>query len=102
MSSFNLSATFNVFRLIFNPSLCLPHATVATFNQIPIPISKAFSPDQKGTQPDIRAVVLDKDNCFAIPHESVVYDGYKVRRHGLQHKRLTHLIASIFPTHESL
>lgn len=78
MSSFNLSGTFNVFKLLFNPSLCLPHATVSSFNQIPLPISKAFSHNKQNPNPDIRAVVLDKDNCFAVPHENVVYSDYKV------------------------
>ncbi|KAL9602473.1 MAG: hypothetical protein Q9179_002537 [Wetmoreana sp. 5 TL-2023] len=68
----NVSATLNFFKLIRNPPLCLPHATVSTFNDLPIPLSSAF-----GTlKPDIRAVVLDKDNCFAVPKENVVYRPY--------------------------
>jgi hypothetical protein len=73
----NISGTLNVFRLLFSPSLCLPHATVSTFNQLPIPISRVFVKYGE-KEPDIRAVVLDKDNCFAKPHENVVFDDYKV------------------------
>lgn len=73
----NVSATLNFFKLIQNPSLCLPQATIPTFNQLPIPISKAFVP-LKGEKLDIRAIVLDKDNCFAKPKENVVYKPYEV------------------------
>ncbi|MCJ1263077.1 hypothetical protein MMC22_002947 [Lobaria immixta] len=69
----NVSATLNAFRLIHNPSLCLPHATISTFNHLPIPISLAFASSLDGQRPDIRAVVLDKDDCFARPRENVVY-----------------------------
>ncbi|KAL8940186.1 MAG: hypothetical protein Q9211_002404 [Gyalolechia sp. 1 TL-2023] len=70
--SMNVSATLNFLRLIGKPSLCLPHATIPTFNDLPVPLSDAF-----GTlKPDIRAVVLDKDDCFAVPKENVVYKPY--------------------------
>lgn len=75
MNAFNVSATLNIFRLIAKPSLCLPHATIATFNQLPIPLSNAFN---KYGKADIRAVVLDKDNCFAVPHANEVYKPYEV------------------------
>ncbi|KAI9777850.1 MAG: hypothetical protein M1839_008527 [Geoglossum umbratile] len=70
----NLSASLNIFKLIRDPALCLPHSSVSTFNHLPIPISKAF-----GNHDDvkhIKAVVLDKDNCFATPHENTVYKPY--------------------------
>lgn len=70
----NVSATLNAFRLLRNPSLCLPHATVSTFNDLPVPLSTAFG----NAEADIRAVVLDKDNCFAVPKENVVYKPYTV------------------------
>ncbi|OCL14032.1 HAD-superfamily phosphatase [Glonium stellatum] len=71
----NISGTLNVFRLIRDPTLCLPHHTVSTFNHLPVPLSKAFPRDgEKGV--DIRAVVLDKDNCFAVPHANEVYALY--------------------------
>ncbi|KAL8873654.1 MAG: hypothetical protein Q9174_000908 [Haloplaca sp. 1 TL-2023] len=68
----NVSATLNIFRLLRNPSLCLPQATVSTFNDLPVPLSTAFG----ALKPDIRAVVLDKDDCFAVPRENVVYKPY--------------------------
>ncbi|PSK42946.1 HAD phosphatase, family IIIA [Elsinoe australis] len=72
--SLNLSGTLNVFKLLLNPSLCLPQATVSTFNDLPVPLSKAFKDSEKV---DIRAVVLDKDNCFAVPHQNDVFGAYK-------------------------
>ena len=74
----NVFATLNIFRLIANPTLCLPHHTVANFNHLPIPLSKAFPAGEKGIHPDIRAVVLDKDNCFARPRENVIFHAYSV------------------------
>lgn len=75
----NLSATVNVLRLLVNPSLCLPHRTVPTFDQLPIPLSAAFvSRDGEKTH-DIRAVVLDKDNCFAVPKRNEIYPPYKTK-----------------------
>ncbi|KAG9240173.1 mitochondrial PGP phosphatase [Calycina marina] len=75
MNTLNVSATFNVFRLLTRPPLCLPHATVSTFNQLPVPLNAAF--DKKYGKVDIRAVVLDKDNCFAWPKENGVYKPYE-------------------------
>lgn len=74
----NVSASFNVFRLIINPALCLPHATIPTFNHIPIPLEKAFAVGEQGQKHNIRAIVLDKDNCFARPKENVVWGEYEV------------------------
>ncbi|ODQ47375.1 hypothetical protein PICMEDRAFT_71451 [Pichia membranifaciens NRRL Y-2026] len=68
MSGFNLSATLNIVRLAFNPQLCMPHLVVPTFNGIPVPIP---STDSK-----IKAVVLDKDNCFAKAHDDKVWPEY--------------------------
>jgi phosphatidylglycerophosphatase GEP4 len=77
----NISGTLNVFRLLRDPTLCLPQHTVSTFNHLPIPLSKAFprkdgAKDGKGA--DIRAVVLDKDNCFAVPHTNEIHGAYHV------------------------
>lgn len=73
----NVSATLNVIRLIQNPSLCLPQASIPNFNHLPIPLSTAFV-SRHGGKVDIRAVVLDKDNCFAKPKENVVHKPYEV------------------------
>ncbi|SCU80822.1 LAMI_0B03840g1_1 [Lachancea mirantina] len=62
----NLSATFNVLRLFFSPHLCVPQMTINSFGQLPVPIG-----------PKIKAVVLDKDNCFAFPHENKVWPEYE-------------------------
>ena len=75
----NISATISIFKLLRDPSLCLPHSTIPTFQHLPIPVSKAFITGQQDQKPvDIRAVVLDKDNCFAEPGENEVYKPYEV------------------------
>ncbi|KAH8887348.1 HAD-superfamily phosphatase [Thozetella sp. PMI_491] len=78
----NLSASLNVFKLLANPALCLPHASVATFNELPLPLDKAF--EKGGHKTNIRAVVLDKDDCFAYPERNAVYDAYKERFEALK------------------
>ncbi|CCU75054.1 hypothetical protein BGHDH14_bgh02389 [Blumeria hordei DH14] len=77
MNNLNVSATLHLFRIAVRPNLCLAQATIPTFNQLPIPLNAAFS--EPAATPDIRAVVLDKDNCFAIPHSSSVYQPYEVK-----------------------
>ena len=74
----NISGTLNVFRLIRDPALCLPQHTVSTFNHLPVPLSKAFPKRDGQKDVDIRAVVLDKDNCFAIAHTNEVHPPYHV------------------------
>lgn len=75
----NISGTLNVFRLIREPALCLPQHTVSTFNHLPVPLSKAFPKKDGEKEVDIKAVVLDKDNCFAIPHTNEVHKPYHVK-----------------------
>lgn len=74
----NVSATVNILRLFRDPSLCLPHYTIPTFHQLPIPLSTAFASRDGEKKADIRAVVLDKDNCFAVPKQNIVYEPYDV------------------------
>nr|POF14070.1 elongation factor tu, mitochondrial [Quercus suber] len=77
----NLSGSLNVLRLFAHPALCLPHHTVSTFDQLPVPLSQAFkhrTPISEKT-PDIRAVVLDKDNCFSVPQQNAVYPPYEAK-----------------------
>jgi hypothetical protein len=76
----NISGTLNIFRLLRDPTLCLPQHTVSTFNHLPIPLSKAFKKDGGNQQKevDIQAVVLDKDNCFAVPHTDEIHKPYEV------------------------
>lgn len=73
----NISGTLNVLKLFTNPALCLPHHTVSTFDQLPVPLSGAFAPGNGNKKPDIRAVVLDKDNCFAVPKANEVFPAYQ-------------------------
>ncbi len=75
----NLSASVNVFRLLARPALCMPHAVVQTFNDIPIPLDGAFAAKARERKPVIKAIVLDKDDCFAYPESSEVYPAYEVR-----------------------
>lgn len=74
----NVSGTFNALRVLYKPSLILPHATVSTFNDLPVPLTKAFLPFDVGLEPDIKVVVLDKDDCFAEPKENVIFKPYYV------------------------
>lgn len=74
----NLSASLNIFKLIANPSLCLPHATISTFKDLPVPLDLAFERKGSGVKVDIKAVVLDKDDCFAYPESNEVYKPYQV------------------------
>lgn len=85
--NFNLSASLNIFKLLSNPSLCLPHAAVSTFRDLPIPLDSAFR--QKGVEVNIKAVVLDKDDCFAAPETNEVHQPYQVScRSSLVHEHV--------------
>ncbi|KAK7730396.1 hypothetical protein SLS53_009015 [Cytospora paraplurivora] len=75
----NLSASLNIFKLIANPSLCLPHAVIPTFKDLPIPLNSAFEGKGKDFKVDIKAVVLDKDDCFAIPETNEIHKPYQER-----------------------
>ena len=70
---FNLSATLNVSRLLYNPGLCLPHMTAKTFDQLSIPFQIPNHSDVV-----IKGIVLDKDNCFAKDHDDKVWPAYEV------------------------
>ncbi|KAI2643233.1 HAD-superfamily phosphatase [Xylaria nigripes] len=70
----NLSGFLNVFKLIAKPTLCLPHVTVSTFGDLPSPLDRAF--EAEGKKCDIKAVVLDKDDCFAYPDTNEIYPKY--------------------------
>ncbi|RKF65570.1 Phosphatidylglycerophosphatase GEP4, mitochondrial [Golovinomyces cichoracearum] len=82
MNSINISATLNLLRLVTRPNLCLPQATISTFADLPVPLDEAFLSNKKGNQRNrnvnIEAVVLDKDNCFAVPHTNTVHEPYQV------------------------
>lgn len=78
----NLSGALNAFKLLAKPSLCLPHATVPTFNDLPVPLEKAF--EGPGRKVEIQAVVLDKDDCFAYPETNEIHPPYATRFRQLQ------------------
>ncbi|KAI2608904.1 HAD-superfamily phosphatase [Hypoxylon fragiforme] len=78
----NFSGTVSFFKLLVKPSLCLPHATISTFHDLPIPLEKAFEVQDR--KADIRAVVLDKDDCFAYPNTNEIYPAYTERFRQLQ------------------
>lgn len=61
----NISGTLNALRIVYNPRICIPQLAVPTLNELPVPIN-----------PNIKAVVLDKDNCFAYPRENHVWYAY--------------------------
>ncbi|CUS07323.1 unnamed protein product [Tuber aestivum] len=70
MAPFNLSATLNALRILKSPTLLYPQLTIPTFGYLPVPLAPAL-------KADIRAVILDKDNCFAEPSAKEVYPAYK-------------------------
>lgn len=75
----NVPAILGVFKVLRSPRILLPHCTVQTFDQLPVPLSNAFGNYQHGDKRvDIRAIVLDKDNCFAVPKTDVVAPEYSV------------------------
>lgn len=70
MQLFNASAVANISRLAYNPALCLPHLSVPSFDKLPLPLRIP------GHDVEIKAVVLDKDNCFAKDHDDKVWPEY--------------------------
>ncbi|KAK9469671.1 mitochondrial PGP phosphatase [Lipomyces arxii] len=78
MSSFNLPATLHTFRLLTQPHKLVPALRVPTFNDLPIPLAPALvSSSAASRQPDIQAIVLDKDNCFTAQDSPEIYPLYK-------------------------
>ena len=57
--------------LIHDPSSLLPHATVPTLLNLPLPLGPALP-----TSPKIRALVLDKDNTLCPPKTALVHPAY--------------------------
>ena len=66
----NLSGFVNAFKLLYSPSLFLPHITVPTFKDLPIPLQ---APNGR----PIKVVLLDKDNCFAQPDTNTIWPEYR-------------------------
>ena len=79
----NLSGTINIFRLLYAPKLARPHVILNQFSDLTFPLGKCIAmtvQKQYGVdvKPDIRAVVIDKDNCIAKPHSLDVWPAYQV------------------------
>jgi hypothetical protein len=82
--SMNLSGTINTFRLLYAPRLARPHVVLNQFSELTFPLGKCIAQNVKKNygidvpEPDIRAIVIDKDNCIARPHALEVWPAYKV------------------------
>jgi phosphatidylglycerophosphatase GEP4 len=80
----NLSGTINTFRILYAPKLARPHVVLSQFSDLTFPVSRCIVANVKRLhgidvpEPDIRAVVIDKDNCIAKPHSLEVWPAYKV------------------------
>lgn len=73
----NISGTFSALRLFYNPSVFLPHVTVSTFKDLPIPLQVPGVHADDGNGPEIKVVLLDKDNCFAEPDSNRIWPEYE-------------------------
>ena len=84
LTTMNLSGTINTFRLLYAPRLARPHVVLSQFNELTFPLGKCIKANVKRLhgvdvpEPDIRAVVIDKDNCIARPHALEVWPSYQV------------------------
>ncbi|KAK9449698.1 mitochondrial PGP phosphatase-domain-containing protein [Limtongia smithiae] len=67
----NLPAALATFSALTRPTRLLPALSLATFGDVPVPI---VIPGR-----DIRAVVLDKDNCFAAADALEVHAAYAAK-----------------------
>ena len=80
----NLSGTLNAFKLLYAPRLARPHVILSQFSDLTFPLGKCITTNIKRKygvdvpEPDIRAVVIDKDNCIAKPHALEVWPPYTV------------------------
>ena len=80
----NIPAVVYGLSCIFRPSRLRPTLTIEEFSEMPINIAEALqssirerSSDDKKI--DIRALVIDKDNCFAKPYATEVWPHYQAR-----------------------
>lgn len=60
---------------IHDPSSLLPHTTIPTVLQLPIPVCSGL-PGTKHSEPVIRALVLDKDNTVCPPKTAKLHPAY--------------------------
>jgi phosphatidylglycerophosphatase GEP4 len=89
--AFNLAVS----TLIRNPSLLLPHLTIPTFIHLPEQLgphlhsqpSASPSPSSSASRrgpPQIRALVIDKDNTLTPPHATTIPSAYLSKLHALR------------------
>ena len=73
----NVPALLGLLKVARRPSLCLPHLQVPTFAELPNQLDGGLRIGSEKLA-SIRAVVLDKDNCFAVPNTDEVHPSCKV------------------------
>ncbi|CAO3606591.1 unnamed protein product [Mucor hiemalis] len=69
VQSLNLSGIVNVFRVIWNPSLAMPHIIVNDIRGIHYSNLKTLG--------NIKAIGFDKDNCLTAPYVSTIHPPFK-------------------------
>ncbi|KTW29681.1 HAD phosphatase, family IIIA [Pneumocystis carinii B80] len=75
----NIRAIIPCFSSLFNPSLLVPHLIINNFSQIPINISQTLKlhfTHLSDSDINIKALILDKDNCITIPGDLNLYSSY--------------------------
>lgn len=74
----NLPGLVQGLACVFRPSRLLPSITVDEFSDLPQNIADALKQVTRDEKIDIRALVLDKDNCFARPLTTEIWPKYQV------------------------
>ncbi|KAI8064931.1 mitochondrial PGP phosphatase-domain-containing protein [Thamnidium elegans] len=69
VQSLNVSGVVNAFRVIWNPSLAMPHIIVNDIRCINYSNLKQVG--------NIKAIGFDKDNCLTAPYVSTIYSPFK-------------------------
>lgn len=69
VQSLNLSGIANAFRIIWNPSLAMPHIIVNDIRGIHYANLKKIG--------NIKAIGFDKDNCLTAPYVSTIHSPFK-------------------------
>ena len=63
--------------VLHDPSSLLPHHTIPTILQLPLPVGASLpSPPGSTKKPNIRALVLDKDNTLCPPKTAQLHKAY--------------------------
>ncbi|KAG4301760.1 hypothetical protein PCANB_001986 [Pneumocystis canis] len=78
----NIQELISCIFAFLRPSLLVPHITVESFAHLPNHLSNALKKSIKPSfsqlkKIDIRAIVIDKDNCITIPGKLELYDQYE-------------------------